>query len=142
SDPYSRRTTLRASLRAMLVSGPLSACCRCGEATGGDRMIRMVFAAMLGLVVALVVMLCLQYLGLLLLPPPPGIAVESEADLVRLVESESISRKAWLLVSWITASFTGALVAARTGGRRQVGAALSVGCLILAGVLLYVTTTP
>ncbi len=105
-------------------------------------MVRLILAVLLGLLVALACLLAMQFAATWLMPPPPGTVVLDEADLVRLVESEPLARKALTLASWMLSSFLGALVAARVAGRRRNGAALCVGGLILAGVLLYVATTP
>ncbi len=105
-------------------------------------MIRTVVAVLLGLVVALATMLLVEYLGMSLFPLPPGIQLDNEQDLARLVESATLGKKLWVLMAWALASFTGALVASRIGGRRRVGAALCVGGLIVAGVLLNAALLP
>jgi len=105
-------------------------------------MIRAIAAVLLGLVVALATMLLLQYLGMSLFPLPPGITLEGEQDLILLVESATTGQRLWVLMAWILASLTGGLVAARIGGRHRVAAALWVGGLIVAGVLLNAALLP
>ena len=105
-------------------------------------MVRTTMAVLAGLFVALVCLLAMQFLAQWLYPVPAGAIVLDEADLVRLIESEPLARKVLTLASWMLASFLGAWVAARIGRTRHAGAALCVGALILAGVLLYVATTP
>ena len=105
-------------------------------------MVRTILAVLVGLFVALACLLAMQFVAQLLSPPPAGLVVVDEADLVRLIESEPIARKALTLASWMLSSFLGALVAAGLARAHRRGAAICVGALILAGVLLYVTTTP
>lgn len=105
-------------------------------------MIRSTFAVLLGLVVALVAMLLLEYLGMSLFPLPPGVALDNEADLAHIVESAGIGKQLWVLMGWSLAAFIGGWVAARTSLRHRAGAALWVGGLIVAGVLLNVALLP
>jgi len=105
-------------------------------------MVRVILAVLVGLLASLACMLVLQLVAQLLYPAPAGLVVLDEADLVRMVESEPVARKALTLASWLLSSFAGALVAARIARRHRAAAALCVGALVLAGVLLYVTTTP
>lgn len=105
-------------------------------------MVRTILAVLVGLFAALACMLAMQFVAQLLYPAPMDLVVRDEADLVRLVESEPVARKALTLASWLLSSFIGALVAARIGKAHRTAAAVCVGALILAGVLLYVATTP
>jgi len=105
-------------------------------------MVRSTFAVLLGLVVALAAMLLLEYLGMSLFPLPPGFDLDSEADLARLVESAGMGKQLWVLMGWTLAAFAGGWVAARTTLRHRLGAALWVGGLIVAGVLLNVALLP
>src|SRR5690606_24567780 len=111
-------------------------------ASGGGGMVRSTFAVLLGLVVALAAMLLLEYLGMSLFPLPPGFDLDSEADLARLVESAGMGKQLWVLMGWTLAAFAGGWVAARTTLRHRLGAALWVGGLIVAGVLLNVALLP
>lgn len=105
-------------------------------------MIRSTFAVLLGLVIALVAMLLLEYLGMSLFPLPPGVELDNEADLAHIVESASIGKQLWVLMGWSLAAFVGGWVAAKTSLRHCSGAALWVGGLIVAGVLLNVALLP
>ena len=105
-------------------------------------MVRSTLAVLLGLLVALATMLLLEYLGMSLFPLPPGIDLDSEADLALLVESAGVGKQLWVLMGWTCAAFAGGWVAARTTLRHRVGAALWVGGLIVAGVLLNVALLP
>jgi len=105
-------------------------------------MIRTVVAVVLGLVVALATVLLVEYLGMSLFPLPPGIDLDREEDLARLVASATLGKKLWILMAWTLASFVGAAVAARVARRHPTGAALCVGGLIVAGVLLNAALLP
>jgi len=105
-------------------------------------MIRMIAAVLLGLVVALATILLVEYLGMSLFPLPPGISLDDEQDLARLVEAAPLGKKLWVLMGWSLASLLGAFVAAKVAGRRRVGAALCVGGLIVAGVAFNAALLP
>lgn len=105
-------------------------------------MIRTVVAVLLGLVVALATMLLIEYLGMSLFPLPPGIDLDSEDDLARLVASSTTGKKLWVLMGWTLAAFAGGWVASRISRRHRSGAALAVGALIVAGVLLNAAMLP
>ena len=105
-------------------------------------MIRSTLAVLLGLVVALATMLLLEYLGMSLFPLPPGLDLDSEDDLARLVASATTGKKLWVLMGWTVAAFVGGWVAARTGRRHRTGAAIAVGLLIVAGVALNAALLP
>ena len=105
-------------------------------------MIRTTLAILLGLIVALATMLLLEYLGMSLFPLPPGIDLDSEEDLARLVASATTGKKLWVLMGWTVAAFAGGWVAARISRHHRVGAALGVGLLIVAGVVLNAAMLP
>ena len=105
-------------------------------------MIRTTLAVLLGLVVALATMLLLEYLGMSLFPLPPGIDLDSEADLARLVASATMGKKLWVLGGWTAVAFAGGWVAAKVAHRHRTGAALAVGVLIIAGVALNALLLP
>lgn len=105
-------------------------------------MIRSTLAVLLGLVVALATMLLLEYLGMSLFPLPPGIDLDNEDDLARLVASATTGKKLWVLMGWTVAAFAGGWVAARTSRLHRIGAASAVGLLIVAGVMLNAAMLP
>ena len=105
-------------------------------------MVRTVVAVLLGLVVALATMLLLEFIGMSLFPLPPGIDLENEQDLARLVESASAGKLLWVLAGWALAAFAGGWVAATISRRHPRGAALAVAALIVAGVALNAAMLP
>jgi MFS family permease len=105
-------------------------------------MVRSTLAVLLGLLVALATMLLLEYLGMSLFPLPPGVDLDSEADLAQLVESAGIGKQLWVLTGWMLAAVAGGWVASRISHRHGTASALCVGALIVAGVLLNVALLP
>lgn len=104
-------------------------------------MVRSTLAVLLGLLVALATMLLLEYLGMSLFPLPPGVALDDEEDLARLVASAGPGKQAWVLMGWTLAALGGGWTATRTG-RRRSAEALVVGGLIVAGVLANIALLP
>ena len=104
-------------------------------------MVRSTLAVLLGLLVALATMLLLEYIGMSLFPLPPGVTLETEEDLARLVASASPGKLAWVLMGWTFAALAGGWAATRAG-RRRTGEALAVGALIVAGVLANAAMLP
>jgi hypothetical protein len=104
-------------------------------------MVRTIFAVLLGLVVAVATMLLLEFAGMSLFPLPPGTRVDSEADLARVVASASTGKLLWVLMGWAVAAFLGGWVAARLA-RHRTGAALAVGAVVVAGVVLNAAMLP
>lgn len=105
-------------------------------------MLRTILAVFAGLAIAVVTMLALEYLGMSLFPPPPGTRLDNEADLAALMASAPTGKLAWVLLGWTLAAFVGGWVAARLSTRHRAGAAITVGVLIVAGVILNVSTLP
>ncbi|HRN61057.1 MAG TPA: hypothetical protein PK743_00975 [Luteimonas sp.] len=105
-------------------------------------MIRSTLAVLLGLLAALATMLLLEYVGMSLFPLPPGINLDNEEDLARLVASASTGKMLWVLMGWTVAAFVGGWVAAKISRRHRTGAALWVGALIVAGVVLNAALLP
>ncbi|MGJ4802198.1 hypothetical protein [Luteimonas sp. SDU82] len=103
-------------------------------------MIRATLAVLLGLLVALATILLLEYLGMSLFPLPPGIDLDSEEDLARLVAAAGPGKQSWVLLGWTLAALVGGWVAACVG--RRAGPALAVGALLVAGVLLNAALLP
>ncbi len=104
-------------------------------------MVRSTLTVLLGLLVALATMLLLEYIGMSLFPLPPGVTLETEEDLARIVAAAGPGKQAWVLMGWTLAALAGGWTAARAG-RRRTGEALAVGGLIVVGVLANVAMLP
>lgn len=97
-------------------------------------MIRTMFSVMLGMVVALMVMLGLEFVGSWMFPMPAGQLV-NEADLAQIVANAPIGKLVWVLCGWLLAAVCGGWVAARLARVRRMSAAIAVGVLIVLGVI-------
>ena len=104
-------------------------------------MIRTIFSVMAGMLVAMMLMLGLEFAGSWLFPMPGG-QLTSEADLAEIVANASTGKLAWVLLGWLVAAFAGGWTAARLARLRRVGAAVAVGVLIVLGVLLNAWLLP
>ncbi|MHC9086583.1 hypothetical protein ACYX7E_16345 [Luteimonas sp. RIT-PG2_3] len=105
-------------------------------------MLRTVLAILAGLLVAIVLMLAIEWLGMTLFPLPPGTSLQTEEDLVRLMDTAPAAKLALVLLGWCIASVAGSWVAARIARQHRRVAALAVGALILCGVVLNVASLP
>ncbi|GAA4869150.1 hypothetical protein [Luteimonas vadosa] len=103
---------------------------------------RTILAVFAGLVTAMLVMISMEFVATRLSPPPPGFAIESEADLARLVEMASPTSKALVVLGWALASFLGAWVAGRLSRVHRQVAALAIGVLIVVGVIFNAANIP
>lgn len=104
-------------------------------------MIRTMLSVMLGMLVAMTMMLGLEFLGAWLFPLPVG-RISDEADLARVMASAPAAKLAWVLLGWLLAAVCGGWVAARVARRWRIGAALSVGGLLVLGVALNAWLLP
>lgn len=102
---------------------------------------RTVLAIVLGLAVAIVTMLLLEYVGMSLFPLPAGLDLEDEQDLVQLVASAGLGKQLWVLAGWTLAAALGGWTAAKLA-RHRTPAALCVGALVVAGVLINISLLP
>ena len=99
-------------------------------------MLRTLLAIVAGLITAMLAIFGVEAIGLLFFPPPAGTALDTEADLARLVAMSSPAAKAWLVFGWALGSFIGAWVAARISRKHRRIAALAVGLFIVAGTVM------
>ncbi|MET0327897.1 MAG: hypothetical protein ABW163_03900 [Luteimonas sp.] len=104
-------------------------------------MIRTMFSVMLGMLVAMMVMLGLEFVGSWMFPMPVG-QLASEADLAEIVANAPTGKLVWVLAGWLVAAFCGGWVAARVSRVYRMGAAISVGGLIVLGVLINAWMLP
>ena len=105
-------------------------------------MLRTVLGVLAGLVVAMLLIFVLEFIGMAMFPPPPGMALQNEADLARLVAESSIGKKAWVVFGWAFASLVGGWLAALISRRHRRIAALAVAVFIVAGTLMNAMVIP
>lgn len=103
---------------------------------------RTILAVIAGLIIAMVVMLSVEFLSMQVSPPPPGFTLDNQADLARLVEMASPASKALVVLGWALASFLGGWVAARLSRQHRLVAALAIGVLIVIGVVFNTANIP
>jgi divalent metal cation (Fe/Co/Zn/Cd) transporter len=115
---------------------------RATHPSGGHRVIRTILAVLAGLLVALGLLLGLEYLAMSLFPPPPGTTLADEADLARLVADAPAGKLLWVTLAWAAAALGGGWTAARVARRHRTAAAMCVGALVAAGVAMTVLEIP
>lgn len=103
---------------------------------------RTILAVIAGLIIAMLVMLSVEFLSMQVSPPPPGFTLDNQADLARLVEMASPASKALVVLGWALASFLGGWVAARLSRQHRLVAALAIGVLIVIGVVFNTANIP
>ncbi|RPD88255.1 hypothetical protein [Luteimonas sp. 100069] len=104
-------------------------------------MIRTMFSVMLGMLVAMMVMLGLEFVGTRMFPMPAGQLAE-DADLATIVANAPTGKLVWVLLGWLIAAVCGGWVAARFARARRMAAAIAVGLLLVLGVLLNAWMLP
>jgi len=104
-------------------------------------MIRTMFSVMLGMLVATMVMLGLEFVGTWMFPMPAGQLAE-DADLATIIANAPAGKLVWVLLGWLGAAVCGGWVATRFATARWIGAAITVGVLLTLGVLLNAWMLP
>lgn len=104
-------------------------------------MIRSMFSVMLGMLVALMVMLGLEFVGTWMFPMPAG-QLAADADLAELIANAPTGKLVWVLLGWLLAACCGGWVAARLARVHRMGAAITIGVLLVLGVLLNAWMLP
>lgn len=105
-------------------------------------MARAILGVVVGLAVAMAIIFLIEGLATAISPPPPGLDLNNEADLARMVEMTGTTTRIVVVAGWLLASFIGAWVAAKISRAHRVAAAIAVGVGIVLGVVLNVTMLP
>lgn len=100
--------------------------------------LRTVVAAVVGTVVALVLIGVVEAVGERVYPPPAGLDFR-EPDAIASLPGGAL---AFVLAAWIGGTFAGGLVAARIDRSHAAAAAAIVGALVLAATVLNFTLIP
>lgn len=103
---------------------------------------RTILGVVVGLLVAMAIIFLIEGLATAISPPPPGLDLNNEADLARMVEMASTTTRILVVAGWLLASFIGAWVAAKISRAHRVAAAIAIGVGIVLGVVLNVTMLP
>ncbi|NUO76664.1 MAG: hypothetical protein HOQ32_11715 [Lysobacter sp.] len=96
---------------------------------------RTILAVLVGLVVAWITITLCEFGGVMLHPPAPGTNLADPNALAAHIASAPPAAMALVLLGWVAGAFDGALVAALISRRHKTGAALSLGVLIVLGVI-------
>lgn len=92
----------------------------------------------LGIIVGAVVMwlaiMCLEFAGHALFPPPPGLNPQNPDDLIKIISQASVGAMGMLVVAWVAGAFAGGFVAAKVARPHPHGAAVTIALLVMAGV--------
>ena len=97
-------------------------------------MIRTMFSVMLGMVVAMMCIHGLELVGHWMFPMPIG-QLAPEADPAEIFANASLGMLTCVLLGWLLAAACGGWVAARIARVHRTGAAITVGVLIVLGVI-------
>jgi hypothetical protein len=104
---------------------------------------RTLLGALLGLVVAVVTIMVIQWAGHLLFPPPPGLDPRSTAEMATLIGGMPTAALWFVVGAWVVGAFDGGFVAALVAGKRRPWlAALAPALLVVAGVVAMMLEMP
>lgn len=104
-------------------------------------MIRTMFSVVLGMLVAMMVMLGLEFVGTWMFPMPAG-HVTGDADLAEIVANAPTGKLVWVLLGWLLGAVCGGWVAARLARTARMGAAIAIGVLLVLGVVINAWMLP
>ena len=104
-------------------------------------MLRTILGVIAGLLAAMLLMFGVEAVATSLFPPPPGLDLQNEADLAKLVAMAPFGMKALVVVGWALAGLVGGWVAAKIA-RHPRGGAIAVGLLVVAGCILNAVAIP
>ena len=107
-------------------------------------MIRLVSAALGGIVVAVIVVGIVEMIGHTIFPPPADLDLSDPAQAAKLIERLPVASLLFVLIAWAAGSFTGGCVATVIARRASIVPALAVAVAMLLGTLysLYVIPHP
>ena len=98
--------------------------------------------AVVGVVVAWLVIVLSQLAGAAAYPPPPGLDVTDPQQLAAFIQAAPAMAMAFVLAGYALAALLGGWVAARISRAHPRIAALLVGAMVLAGVIANMSMIP
>lgn len=104
-------------------------------------MVRTMFSVMLGMLVAMMCIYGIELVGHWAFPMPEGQRAAG-SDPADAFASAPLGMLACVMAGWLIAAFCGGWVSARLARVHRTGAAISVGVLIVLGVLLNAWMLP
>lgn len=96
---------------------------------------RTILAVLVGLVVAWITITLCEFGGVMLHPPAAGTNLADPDALAAHIAGAPPAAMALVLLGWVAGAFDGGAVAALISRRHKTGAALTLGVLIVLGVI-------
>jgi hypothetical protein len=103
---------------------------------------RAILGVLAGLAAMFVVIMCIEYVGHMAYPPPPGLNPMVTEDLSAIMASQPAAAKAFVVVAWVVGAFVGGWVAARISRTYPRAAAVIVALMVVAGVVGMILQLP
>lgn len=103
---------------------------------------RAILGVLAGLATMFLVIMCIEYVGHMVYPPPPGLNPMVTEDLSAIMASQPAAAKAFVVVAWVVGAFAGGWVAARISRTYPRAAAVIVALMVVAGVVGMILQLP
>ena len=104
---------------------------------------RTILGALVGLVVAFLTIMLVEFASHHVYPPPPGIDPNNTADMARLIGMLPFGALLMVVLAWLIGAFDGGFVAALIArGNRPRVAALVPALMVMAGVVAMIVAIP
>ena len=103
---------------------------------------RAILGVLAGLVTMFVAIMCIEYLGHLVYPPPPGLNPMLTEDLSAIMATQPVAAKLFVVVAWVVGAFAGGWVAARISRRWPRAVAVIVALVVMSGVVGMILQLP
>ncbi|RDZ29190.1 hypothetical protein [Lysobacter silvisoli] len=96
---------------------------------------RTIVAVLVGLIAAWITIMLCEFGSAALSPPPTGIDLSDPTALAAHIAAAPPAAMALVLAGWTLGAFDGGLIAALISRRHKTGAALTIGVLVVLGVI-------
>lgn len=105
-------------------------------------MFRNVAAAVVGLVIAFVLIMAIEKVGHVIYPPPPDLDFSDPEAIRPYIATMPMLALLFPMFAWMIGTFSGSLVACFIGTARPLGFAVVVGGLVVAGTVANLIVIP
>lgn len=104
---------------------------------------RTILGAVVGLVVAVVTIMLVEFAGHQAYPPPAGLDPMVTEDMAKILQTLPVGAMLFVVAAWVIGAFDGGFVAALiAGGNRPRVAAIVPALMVIAGVVAMVVQMP
>ncbi len=103
---------------------------------------RKLFAAIAGVITAVLTVGAIQSLGHMIFPPPPDANLSDPDQLAAFIERLPPSALLFVVAAWLIGSFAGAVVATLVARRETIVPAMAVAAAVLFGALYSLFMIP